>query len=267
MDDTSVPQETTPEEMGRTAEAPPPVEPLSFSDKFIGVLTEPGATYENVRAAGPRTSDWVIPAIIMMIVIAAGTLARFANPDFLAQVQEAQYTALEERVESGEMSQEQYDQARQQMESMSGFYGPIGAVTGAIGWIILFFITALFYWLVTKFIMQGDIGYTAMLSVLGLVMFISILDQLISLLLLYLTGNPMAALNPLIFMDVNIADMGFGTKMLALLNPITIWATYVTGIGLEKVAMISRTKGMIAAFSLFIVFTALMMGFGMAGMG
>ncbi|GEM_PF-257504 len=257
----SVPESAA--ESGMIAEAPPPEEPLSLTDKFIGVLTEPSPTFENVRAAGPRVSDWLVPVLLLMIVIAVGTLARFSNPEFAAQIQQAQQSQFQKQVESGDMTQEQADQARQQMEGMKGFFPVIGAVTGAIGYFIFFFIIALLYWLMVRFIMRGDATYSLVLSALGLVGFINIIDQLVSLLLTYVTGKPFANLSPVLFMDVNIADMSFMVKVMMLLNPIAIWATWVLGIGLEKVGSISRAKGLIAAFSLYIIFTLLTLSTGM----
>jgi hypothetical protein len=166
------------------------------------------------------------------------------------------------------MTQEQADQAISQMESMSGFFGIFGAISAAIGYFIVFFIIALFYWLVTKFIMKGEITYGLVLSAVGLSVIISIIDQLVSLLITFVTGKPFANLSPVLFMDANLATMGMGTKMLMMLNPIAIWSAWVLGIGLEKTAKISRTKGMIAAFSIWIIFTLLTLGMGgMGGMG
>lgn len=267
MNDASVPQDPQPEEMGRTSEAPPPVEPLSFSDKFIGILSEPSATYANVRAVGPRTSDWLLPVLILMVVIAGATLARFSNPEAVAQIMEMQQQTIQQRVDSGEWSQEQADQARSQIESMSGFFGVFGAISGAIGYFIVFFIVALFYWLVTKFALGGDAGYTMMLSILGLAAIISILDQLVSLLLSYATGSVFTNLSPILFFGDDITSMGFGMKLLMLVNPISIWSTWVVGIGLNKAANVSRTKAMIAAFVLYVVFTSITLSMSSMGMG
>ncbi|MDT8322760.1 MAG: YIP1 family protein [Bacteroidota bacterium] len=267
MNDASVPQDPRPEEMGRTSDAPPPVEPLSFSDKFIGILTEPSATFANVRAVGPRTSDWLLPVLILMIVIAGATLARFSNPEAVAQIMDAQTEAIQKQVDSGEITQEEADRIRSQMESMSGLYGVFGAISGAIGYFIVFFIVALFYWLVVKFALGGEVGYTAILSILGLSNFISILDQLVSLLLSYATGSMFVNLSPILFVGGDMTTLGMGMKMLMLLNPIAIWATWVVGIGLENVAMLSRTKAMITAFALYIAFTAVTLALGGMGMG
>ena len=250
-------------EAGMTTEAPPPEEPLSLTDKFIGVLTEPAPTFENVRAAGPRVSDWLVPVLLLMIVIAAGTLARFSNPEFVAQIQQQQQAEIQKQVEKGDLSEEQAATLREQMESMQGFYGIIGAIFGAIGYAFFFFIIALVYWLIVRFLMRGDATFGLVLSVVGLVAYINIIDQLVSLLLLYVTGKPFVTLSPVLFMDVTITDMSFAAKASMLLNPIAIWATWVLGIGLEKVGRISRAKGMIAAFSLYILFTLLTLAMGL----
>lgn len=257
----SVPE--TPVEAGMTAEAVPPEEPLSLTDKFIGVLTEPAPTFENVRAAGPRVSDWLVPVLLLMIVIAAGTLARFSNPEFAAQIQQQQQEEFQKQVESGAMTQDEADMARQQMESMKGIFPIIGAITGAIGYAVFFFIIALIYWLIVRFLMRGDATFGLVLSAAGLVAFISIIDQLVSLLLIYVTGKPFVNLSPVLFMDGNFTNLSFAAKASMLANPIAIWATWVLGIGFEKVGSISRLKGLIAAFSLYIIFTLLTVATGM----
>ena len=58
------------------------VESLGVTDQFIGILSEPSETFENVRQAGPRTKDWLVPMIILVVIIMAGTVLKFSNPTF-----------------------------------------------------------------------------------------------------------------------------------------------------------------------------------------
>lgn len=265
MEETSVPQEDPKPEIGMTSEAPPPVEPLSVSDKFIGILTEPAATYENVRAAGARTSDWLLPVIVVALILGVGMFIRFSNPDMAAEMMQAQTEAIQERVDSGEMTPQEADQAATQLENMKGVIGVITAGGAAIGYFIVFFIIALLYWVVVRFAMQGDAAYGMILSVMGLSAWINAIDQLVSLLLTFITGRMFANLSPALLTDGDITAMA--PKLLMLLNPIAIWAVYLAGIGFEKTANISRTKAMIAAFGVWLLFSAVSIFMGWGGMG
>jgi hypothetical protein len=265
MEETSVPQESQQPEIGMTSEAPPPIEPLSITDKFIGVLTEPAPTFENVKAAGSRVSDWLLPVIVVSLILGIGMFIRFSNPTFVAQIMDKQAQAMQEQVDSGAMTQEQADQAMSQMENYKGFMRIGGTVSSAIGYFIVFFIVAGLYWLIVRFVMKGDATFGLILSAVGLSAWINGIDQLVSLLLTFVSDSPFANLSPALFMDGDIADTSF--KLMMLLNPIAIWAVYVMGIGFEKVATLSRSKAMIAAFGIWIIFSAISMLFGAAGMG
>ncbi|PLX30896.1 MAG: hypothetical protein C0600_07200 [Ignavibacteria bacterium] len=265
MEETSIPQEDPKPEIGMTSEAPPPVEPLSVTDKFIGILTEPAVTFENVRAAGQRTSDWIVPVIVVSLILGVGMFIRFSNPDMAAEMMQKQSEAVQAQVDSGDMTQEQADAASTQLESMKGVIGIISAASAAIGYFFVFFFIALLYWLVVRFAMQGDASYGMILSVLGLSAWINAIDQLVSLLLTFITGSMFANLSPALFTDGDITAIT--PKLLMLLNPIAIWAVYVAGIGFEKTANISRTKAMIAAFGIWILFSGLSMVMGWGGMG
>ena len=233
---------------GMTSVAPPEVQALSLSDKFVGVLTEPAPTYENVRAAGPRTSDWLVPVFLTALILVVGMFIRFSNPEFMAQITEQQSKALQQRVDSGEMTAEQAEQAIEQGAKFTKILGPIGA---GIGYIVVFFILALLYWLVVRFVMRGDVNYSLILSAAGLAAFIGAIDQVVSLLLFLVTGKAFANLSPALFLGGDVSSMSH--RVLMILNPIGIWSYYVLGIGFEKVAAISRTKAMIAAFGFFVL--------------
>ena len=240
---------------GMSSVPPPPVEPLSISDKFVGILTDPSETYANVRAAGPRTSDWLLPVGVTALILIVGMFLRFSNPEFMAQITEKQAQSITEQVDSGTMTQEQADQAAQQMEGMEGFIKITGTLSAGVGFVIMFFVICLLYWLGARFVMKGDATFGLIMSAAGLSTFISAIDQLLSLLLLLVTGKPFANLSPALFMDGDMTSMT--TRLMMMLNPIVIWSYYVLGIGFEHVAQISRVKGMILAFAFFVLAAAI----------
>ncbi len=253
------------EEMNGTdvaAETQQTVEPLSLTDKFIGILTEPSATYAHIRAAGSRASDWLIPLLIMAVVLGISMFIRFSNPETAAQMQQQQELAIQKRVESGKITQEQADTAIEQMEQFGGMTKIIAPIGAAIGYVAVFFILALVYWLIVRFLMKGDTTYSLVLSVVGLSAFISAIDQIISILLMVVTGNAMANLSPALFMQGDTQNKLF--LLMLVLAPISIWAQYVIGIGFAKTANISTAKGLIASFIVWFLFALLTVttGFG-----
>ncbi len=255
MTDDTTAVEPQMENTGMSSVPPPPVEALSISDKFIGIITEPAATYENVRAAGARTSDWLVPVFMVAVIMIVGMFLRFQNPEFMNTIVEKQAKDLSARVESGKMTQEQADQGLEQMENMQGFIKISGSIGAGIGFIIMFFVFGLLYWLLVRFVMRGDASFALILSAAGLSAYISGIDQLLSLLLSYVTGSPFANLSPTLFYSADMSAMS--TRILMLLNPLSIWAFYVLGIGFEKVAEISRTKAMITAFIFWVLLSAM----------
>jgi predicted phage tail protein len=263
MSDAPISIEPQFEGTGMSSVPPPPVEPLSITDKFIGILTEPSTTYENVRAAGARTSDWLVPVALTAVILGVGMFLRFSNPTFMATMMDERTKAFTEQVDSGNMTQEQADQATEQMENMGGFIKITGTVGAAIGYVIMFFVMCLLFWLVVRFGLKGDATFALILSAAGLSTYIAGIDQLLSLLLAFVTDKPFANLSPALFFDGDI--MAMSTRFLMMLNPVAIWSFYVLGIGFEKVANISRMKGMIAAFGIWILFSLLgaIAGFGM----
>ncbi|MCZ7557299.1 MAG: YckD family protein [Bacteroidia bacterium] len=250
------------EGMGTTEEMVSQSEPLSLTDKFIGVITEPADTFAIIRAAGPKTSDWIVPLLVMAIILGISMFVRFSNPETAAQMQQQQEMAIQKRVDAGQMTQEQADQTIEQMEQFGGMtkiFAPIGAV---LGYVAIFFLLCLFYWLIVRFIMKGDTNYSFILSVVGLSAFISAIDQIISILLMVVTGNAMANLSPALFVDSQAAGKTF--YLLMVLAPISLWAQYVIGIGFAKTANISTAKGVIASFIVWLLFALLTVttGFG-----
>ncbi len=245
----------------------PKVEPLSFTDKVIGVYSDPSPTFENLKQAGPRATDWVIPMTLLIVVVVIATVVKFSNPDMLAEMQKQQEEQMQKMVDEGKMTQEQADQALENMGGMgSGVMMAFSVVGVVIGTPIMFLLIALFYWLVLRFVFKGSATYYLVFAALSLVVYISILDTLISLLLGFVTGNAMATFSPALFMEPDLGSTTF--KLLSAINPIQIWANVVLAIGFAKIAEVSNVKSYILVFGSWIaviligVFVGSMMGFG-----
>lgn len=230
-------------------------EPLSVTDKFIGILTEPVPTYENVRATGFRKSDWLLPLMLVAIIAAVTTLLRFTNPEFAAQIKDQQIAQMQKMVEEGKMTQEQADQAVEQLESFAGIQKVIVPVGALISIGIIFFLACLIYWLAARFGVKAAITFAGMLSVLGLAMYIDIIDSIAGILVGFLTKNYMATFSPAMFMQPDLGSTPY--KLASALNPIVIWKYVVFSLGLAIVGSISRAKAFAVVFGIWIFWTLL----------
>ena len=240
----------------------PSPEALSLSDKFVGILTEPSSTFAHIRATGPRTVDWLIPVLLMSIILGLSMFVRFSNPETAAQMMQQQEVAIQKQVDEGKMTQEQADQVHQQMAQFAGFTRVFASLGAVLGYAVVFFILCLLYWLLVRFVMKGEVTFSFILSVVGLAAFITAIDQIIALLLMVLTNNAFANLSPALLFGGDPQSMSF--RILLILAPLAVWAQYVIGVGFAKVANISVTKGMIAAFLVWGLFASLTVftGFG-----
>lgn len=241
-----------------TVQPAPIVEPLSITDKFVGIFSEPSATYQNVRDAGARTSDWLVPLLVFVVILIAGTILRFSNPEFLEQIRQQQIDAIEQRVENGQMSQSQAEQAMEQLETFAGFQKIIAPIGAAVGVVIVFFLIVLVYWFLSRMVFKGSATFALILSVVGLSFYIGVIDQLISILLMYVTGKPLATFSPTLLMasdSQSFQQMSY--RLLSNLNPISIWSYCVVSIGIHKVAVISKGKAFGLVFGLWIIWILL----------
>jgi len=241
------------------------VEALSVTDKFVGILTEPRSTYENIKAAGAKTTDWLIPLFFLIVIILAGTLLRYSNEAFMAQILDKQKAAMQERVESGSMTQEQADQASAQIDSMGSLQKVFASVGVVLGVPIVFFLIALVYWLIIRYGFKGEITFAMLLAVYGLTAYIGLIDQLLAIVLMFVTDNPLATFSPAIFLKPDMASTTF--KLLNAINPITIWSYFVLAIGFHIGAKISKSKAYALTFGLWIIWVVGSAFISIPGMG
>lgn len=70
-----------------SAEAETPVEAeLSHTDKMVGIFSEPSTTYESTAKFPPRTMDWFLPLLFVVILSIASQFILFSNPEIKYQI-------------------------------------------------------------------------------------------------------------------------------------------------------------------------------------
>ena len=93
---------------------------LSHTDKMVGVFAEPSVMYEKTSKFPPRTIDWVIPLIVMIIFSIISSYIILSNPEIAYNIKHEQLAKMEksfqEMVNKGQMTQEQADEQMSKIE-------------------------------------------------------------------------------------------------------------------------------------------------------
>ncbi len=223
-------------------------EELNHSDKMIGVFTEPTSTFEKIAKFPPKTLDWFLPILLLAILVSVQQIVYHSNPTIKDQLRQKQMDAIEKRldsqVESGTLTRDQANQQRDMIEGQMDKMGGITLVFQTIGILIaifvFFFIMAGIYFLLAKFVLKDDGGYTSVLVASGMSAYIGMLGVIIITIVSLLMGK--------LIMDASVASFMGSDKstlvgwILAKLDVFTIWSFAVFAIGLAKMFKSSSTQ-------------------------
>jgi len=224
----------------------------SFFDRASNIFTSPGTVYTEVAAAPVQTSSWLLPFIVSLLFAVLSVIAVSSNATLKEQALEPQRQAMQERVDKGEMTQEQMDQASAMTESAiftMGFGSIVAIIVVAVGT----FGGTLIFWLVWKLFFKMQAGYKKILEVYGLATLIGLLGSIVTLIMIFLFDSLYASPGGGLLVMNNFDRHNFGHMFLASFNIISIWQMGVVGIGMAKVSGKSQGSSIGIAFVLWII--------------
>jgi len=213
---------------------------LNHTDKLVGVFSEPSSTFGKMSKFPPKTADWVIPILIVIVIAILSQVLMMNNPTIKAAIMEKQIAAVEksfnDAVAKGQMTQAQADQQletiRERMEQ-GGAMQMIGVFVGIpIATFLFFFVVTGVYLILAKFVLKGEGTYKEAMVAYGLPHYI-VAIQMIIMVIAALAMNKF-------FTGTSIADFTSTEKntiagfLLGKLDVFSIWFYVVFGIGLAK---------------------------------
>lgn len=221
---------------------------MSHTDKLVGVFTEPSSTFDKIAQFPPKTIDWLLPLFSVIILSILAYVVITSNPVIKYSLIEKQMKGMEERfdqmVKDGQLTEaqkdEQLERTREFMSNSSGATLVFTAVGITITMFVMFFLISLFFFLISKFVLKGDGGYSSTMVAFGLPYYIIIIQIVLTVILSLLMTKHVTGTSIAAFLDVNPKEfLGF---MLSKIDPISIWFYIVVGIGLSKMFQ-SEQKG------------------------
>ena len=234
---------------------------MSHTDKLVGVFSEPSSTFSKMSKFPPKTSDWVIPILIVIVIAILSQVLMMNNPTIKNAVTEKQIAAVEKQfndaVAKGQMTQTQADQQietiRDRMEQ-GGAAQMIGVFVGIpIATFLFFFIVSGVYLILAKFVLKGEGTYKEAMVAYGLTHYITAIQMIIMVI-------AALAMNKL-FTGTSVADFTGTEKntiagfILGKLDVFSIWFYVVFGIALAKMfKSINSQKYIIGVVVVWLVF-------------
>ena len=107
-------------------EAPPPPT-MSLGGRLFNVFATPGDVFQEVKTASNSTANWLVPALILILVSWVAAAVIFSQDSIKHQLSEITDQAIQKQVEKSHMSEQQAEQARAMGEKWAGISAKIGA--------------------------------------------------------------------------------------------------------------------------------------------
>jgi hypothetical protein len=248
-----------------TPEAPPEVPPppaMSLGGRLLNVLATPGDVFEEVKAAPETTANWLVPALILIVVSWAAAAVIFSQPSIKQQLSEITEQAIQRQIDSARLSEQQGDQARAMGEKWAGLSSQIGAALApVVAGFVTPFLWGLIVWLLGAQFFKGHFPYMKAVEVVGLANMISVLDVIVRTLLIVGLGNLYASPGPVLLVK-QFDPQNTVHTVLGAVNVITLWLLAVRAIGLARLSGASFAKAAVWVFGIWAAYTGSFIGIG-----
>ena len=70
---------------------------MNHTDKLVGVFSEPGNTFSKIAKFPAKTSDWIIPILILIVVTILSYVVLMNNPAVKASINEKNIARIEKQ--------------------------------------------------------------------------------------------------------------------------------------------------------------------------
>jgi hypothetical protein len=265
MDNTDLPNTNNDPSAGEA----PELEELSHTDKLVGVFAEPKTMYQKTAQFPPKTADWIIPLIILVVFSIISSYIILSNPEISYNIKHEQLAKIEksfqEMVDKGQMTKDQADQQMSALEErMSEGTNMVQTVVFIIVKVFLFFfIVSGIYFIAARFIFKGEGTYASAMVANGLTAYIDVIQVIVATILTLTTARLFQDTSLAAFMHIEKSTfLGF---LLGKLDVIAIWSLAIVSIGLAKMFKSEKMgKYFIFIFGLWIVWGLIIFGLGQA---
>ena len=214
---------------------------LSFSDKIVGIFTEPSATFQKTAKFPIKTVDWLVPFLVLFIVVGVCNILVMKNPEIKYQVKQQRMEVvnknLAEQVKDKKMTPEQADAQREAVEKQfsmmdSPLIMGIGFISTIIGGMIVILLMVGYYFLCSKYIFKDEITYSGALVANGLTAYIGMISFILATILSLFFSRHLVDLSVASLINAEKSTMVY--YLLSKLDVFSVWSYLLFSIGLAK---------------------------------
>jgi hypothetical protein len=235
----------------------------SLLARMFNVLVAPGEVFDEVRSAPGSTANWLVPALILMVVGAISLWLACSQPAVQQQMSEFLEKTLEKQGHAAQMN----EQARAMAEKIglismkvSQVLQPVAAAAITPFW------GGLIIWLVGAKITKGNFGYLKAVEVAGLTNVIGILEVVVRALFIVALGNMFAGPH----LGLTLKEFDTSNPLhysLAAANPLMFWGLAVQALGMAKLSGMSFAKSLAWLLAIYVLLSGCMIGCSVAMQG
>jgi VIT1/CCC1 family predicted Fe2+/Mn2+ transporter len=241
----------------------PPSPTMSLGGRLLNVFATPGDVFQEVKTASVSAANWLVPALILIVVSWVATWLIFSQESIKHQLSEITDQAIQKQVEKAHMSEQQAEQARAVGEKWAGISTKVASgLAPVFGGFVTPFFWGLIVWLVGAKLLKGDFPYMKAVEVVGLANMVSVLDVIIRTLLIVGMGNLYAAPG-LVLLVKDFDPQNTVHGLLAIVNVMTFWVLAVRAIGLARLSGASFAKAALWVFGIWAAYTGFFVGLGL----
>ena len=236
---------------------------MSLGGRLFNVFATPGDVFQEVKTAKESAANWLVPALILIVVSWAAALLIFSQNSINQQFNEIVDQGIQKQVQSGHLNEQQAEQGRAVGEKWAIIIAKIasGVLPVLVGFLSPF-VWGLIIWLVGAKVLKGDFPYMKAVEVVGLGNMISVLDTIVKTLLIVGLGNLYAS--PSLFFLVKEFDpQNTAHSLLTMVNVMTFWLLAVRAIGLARLSGTSFAKAALWVFGIWAAYTGFFVGVGL----
>ena len=230
----------------------------------MNVLVTPSEVFDEVKSAKASVANWLVPAVLLIVIGWIGAGLIFSQPALQQQMNEMAEKNIEKQIQKQHLPPDQAEQARQKGVQFAGLFSKAGAVAAPVFLAILTPIWwGLIIWLVGAKLFKANFHYLKAVEIAGLSNMIGVLGAVVRILLILVTGNIFAAPS-LVLLAKDFDPQNPVHGLMGVANVMTLWFLGVAAIGLARLSGTSFMKAAAWVFGIWACYTGLMVGIGFA---
>jgi len=236
---------------------------MSLGGRLLNVFATPGDVFQEVKTAQVVTTNWLVPALIFILVSWVGAWLALSQDPIKHQLSEMTDQAIQKQAEKTHMSEQQAEKVREAAAKWGTISRSIGA--GLVPVLVALsspFLWGLFLWLVGNKVLKGNFSYMKAVEVVGLANMVTVLDAIVTALLRVGLSNYFASPS-LVLLVKEFDPQNTGHALLAIVNVMTFWLLAVRAIALARISGASFAKAALWVFGIWAAYTGLFIGLGL----